>query len=189
MFQTIPLVFHGIYGFNSAMTGLVFVAVVAGAFIGFGISSVFELYVQARLPDKGPENRLYLSCVLAPLVPAGMFWLGWTADADGPWILPALAVGCSSVGIFSTYLAVFNYLADAYHRYASSALAAQSFCRNIMAGILCLITEIMFNGMGVHGLSALLGGVSLALCAIPLVLMWCGPAVRARSVFASQLVE
>ena len=32
------------------------------------------------------------------------------------------------MGIFSIYLAVFNYLADTYHRYASSALAAQSFC-------------------------------------------------------------
>jgi len=33
------------------------------------------------------------------------------------------------MGIFSIYLAVFNYLADTYHRYASSALAAQSFCK------------------------------------------------------------
>lgn len=37
-------------------------------------------------------------------------------------------------GIFSIYLAVFNYLADSYHRYASSALAAQSFSRNMLAG-------------------------------------------------------
>lgn len=32
------------------------------------------------------------------------------------------------MGIFSVYLAVFNYLADTYHRYASSAIAAQSCC-------------------------------------------------------------
>lgn len=40
-----------------------------------------------------------------------------------------MAIGCATIGIFSVYLAVFSYLADTYHRYASSALAAQSFCK------------------------------------------------------------
>jgi hypothetical protein len=48
-----------------------------------------------------------------------------------PWIVPAMAVGCATMGIFSIYLATFNYLADTYHRYASSAIAAQSCCKSI----------------------------------------------------------
>lgn len=40
-----------------------------------------------------------------------------------------MAVGCATMGIFSIYLATFNYLADTYHRYASSAIAAQSCCK------------------------------------------------------------
>lgn len=40
-----------------------------------------------------------------------------------------MAIGVATIGIFSIYLAVFSYLADVYHRYASSALAAQSFCK------------------------------------------------------------
>jgi hypothetical protein len=41
-----------------------------------------------------------------------------------------MAVGCATMGIFSIYLATFNYLADTYHRYASSAIAAQSCCKS-----------------------------------------------------------
>ena len=39
-----------------------------------------------------------------------------------------MAIGCATMGLFSIYLAVCNYLADTYQIYASSALAAQSFC-------------------------------------------------------------
>lgn len=76
-----------------------------------------------------PEGRLYFTCIESALMPAGLFWFGWTSFSSIPWIVPTLAIGCATMGIFSIYLAVFNYLADTYHRYASSALAAQSFCK------------------------------------------------------------
>lgn len=75
-----------------------------------------------------PEGRLYFVCVESILMPAGLFWFGWTSYPSVPWIVPTLALGCATMGIFSIYLATFNYLADTYHRYASSAIAAQSFC-------------------------------------------------------------
>ncbi|KAL9121528.1 MAG: hypothetical protein Q9187_001913 [Circinaria calcarea] len=78
--------------------------------------------------DYTPERRLYFSCVQSGLLPIGLFWFGWTQFSHIHWIVPTLGIGCATMGIFSIYLAVFNYLADTYHRYASSALAAQSFC-------------------------------------------------------------
>lgn len=75
------------------------------------------------------EARLYFACVESALMPIGLFWFGWTSYPSIPFIVPALAVGCATMGIFSIYLAVFNYLADTYHRYASSAIAAQSCCK------------------------------------------------------------
>jgi hypothetical protein len=57
---------------------------------------------------------------------------GWTSFANVHWIVPSIAIGIATVGIFAIYLSTFNYLADTYHRYASSALAAQSFCRNML---------------------------------------------------------
>ena len=76
-----------------------------------------------------PEGRLYFACIESILMPVGLFWFGWTSFPSVPWIVPTMAVGCATMGIFSVYLAVFNYLADTYHRYASSAIAAQSCCK------------------------------------------------------------
>lgn len=63
------------------------------------------------------------------------------------------------MGIYSIYLATFNYLADTYHRYSSSALAAQSFCRNMLGGVFPLVTTALFEGVGFQGAASLLGGI------------------------------
>lgn len=106
-----------------------------------------------------PEGRLLFACVESVLMPIGLFWFGWTSFPSVPWIVPTIAVGCATMGIFSIYLATFNYLADTYHRYASSAIAAQSFCRNVLAGVFPLVAEQMFRNLGYPGASSLLGGI------------------------------
>ena len=83
---------------------------------------------------KTAERRIYFACAQSVLLPIGLFWFGWTSYPSIPWIVPTLAVGCAAMGIFSVYLAVFNYLADTYHRYASSAIAAQSCCKSPATG-------------------------------------------------------
>ena len=93
------------------------------------------------------------------------------------------------MGVFSIYLAVFNYLADTYHRYASSALAAQSFCRNMLGGVFPLLTVAMFRHLTFQGASSLLGGIGALLTLVPWVLVFYGPRIRARSKFASDIVE
>lgn len=100
------------------------------------IISVYQEKIAARfvaLP-KSAERRIYFVCVEAALLPIGLFWFGWTSYPSIPWIVPTLAIGCATMGIFSVYLAVFNYFADTYHRYASSAIAAQSCCRSPLLG-------------------------------------------------------
>jgi hypothetical protein len=98
-----------------------------------------------RADLSSPESRLYFACVESTLLPIGLFWFGWTQFPSLPWIVPTLSIGCSTMGIFSIFLAVFNYFADCYHRYASSALAAQSFCRNIMSGVFPVVTAALFQ--------------------------------------------
>jgi hypothetical protein len=115
--------------------------------------------------------------------------VGWTSFPSIPWIVPTLAVGCATMGIFSIYLAVFNYLADTYHRYASSALAAQSFCRNMLAGVFPLVTKQMFTKMTFQGAGSFLGGFAALLTIVPWVLIFFGPKIRGRSKFASEIMK
>jgi hypothetical protein len=99
-------------------------------------TSSAKLLTILRTPS--PEGRLYFACVESVLLPLGLFWFGWTQFGHIPWIVPTLGIGCATMGIFSVYLATFNYLADTYHRYASSALAAQSFCKHYQTLIISL---------------------------------------------------
>jgi hypothetical protein len=129
------------------------------------IISILQEKIAARFGklSSSAEGRLYFVCIESILLPVGLFWFGWTCFPSIHWIVPSIAVGCASMGIFSIYLATFNYLADTYHRYASSAIAAQSCCRNLLGGVFPLVTAAMFNNLGFPGASSLLGGiVSLA---------------------------
>ncbi|KAH8887268.1 putative MFS multidrug transporter [Thozetella sp. PMI_491] len=191
----IPLVYMDIYGFSLANTNATFTSSCVGAVLSTVISVYQDVWLDRRgiihhklkLPLDSPERRLYFSCLEAILLPVGLFLFGWTAQPTMHWVLPSIAVGISTMGIFSVYLAVFNYLADTYRSYASSALAAQSFCRNIVGGFFPLITTRMYGKLGLGPGSSLLGACGLALTAGPWILVAFGPSIRARSKFATKL--
>ncbi|KAI9833900.1 MAG: hypothetical protein M1819_003409 [Sarea resinae] len=185
-FDAIPLVFSTRHGFTLQQTGAVFAAMCIGASLATILSICQEkLALRYGKTFSTPEERLYFACVESALLPIGLFWFGWTSFSSVPWIVPAIGIGCATMGIYSVYLAAFNYLADTYHRYASSAIAAQSFCRNMLGGVIPLFTDAMYRGMTFQGASSLLGGLGAVLTAVPWVLALYGPTIRARSKFAS----
>jgi hypothetical protein len=161
-----------------------------GTILALALNSIVERSTRHFLPTAtGPETRLYAACTLGGLLPVGMFWFGWTSFPSQHWMLPTCAVGAATIGIYSIYLAVFNYFADTYHRYSSSALAAQSFCRNMLAGFFPLVTDAMYNRMTFQGASSFLGGVGAILSIVPWVLVFYGEGVRRRSKFAKEIME
>jgi hypothetical protein len=204
-FGSIPLVFGISHNFSTQESGAVFAAMCVGA----ALSTILSVYqdrllamylsspskdvanpgiIKRRLDLSSPEGRLYFACVESALLPIGLFWFGWTQFSTIPWIVPTLAVGCATMGIYSIYLATFNYFADTYHRYASSALAAQSFCRNMLGGIFPLVTVQMFKRLTFQGAASLLGGLAALLTLVPWVLVFYGPKIRARSKFAREIM-
>lgn len=192
-FEAVPLIFSGAYGFSPQASGLCFLAVVVASVIA-AVAAVWQerLVTDTKSGFHGfvrrrgtPEARLVFACGQTLLLPVGLFWLGATARPTIPWIVPVLGVGCLTLGISSVYLAVFNYLADTYHTYASSAIAAQAFTRNVFAACLPLAVEPMLDSLGFTGTGCLLGGIGLALSAVPWVLMLWGPQIRKRSPVAS----
>lgn len=163
--------------------------IVTAMCIGALLATILSIYQEKIARHYGklsttPEGRLYFSCIESALMPIGLFWFGWSSFPSTHWMVPTIAIGCATMGIFSVYLAVFNYLADTYGRYASSALAAQSFSRNMLGGIFPLITSAMFHRMTFAGASSFLGGIGAILTLVPWVLVLYGPRIRARSKFA-----
>ncbi|KIW83053.1 hypothetical protein Z517_02296 [Fonsecaea pedrosoi CBS 271.37] len=190
-FSVIPLVFQTRHNFSVEQSGAVFAAISIGSVLATLLSIYQERLAKKRWPklNNSPEGRLYFPCLEGALLPIGLFWFGWTTYSSIPWISPVLAIGCAQMGIFVIYLAVFNYLADVYHRYASSALAAQSFMRNIFAAIFPLFTNQMFNNLDYPPAASLLGGIAALLTVVPWVLLFNGEKIRARSKIARQIMS
>ncbi|KAI1329697.1 MFS general substrate transporter [Xylariaceae sp. FL0255] len=188
-FDIIPLIFNKVYNFSSQASGLVFTAIAVASILGTIFAILQERVVTnpasrfATFAVYGqPEARLAFACVQSLLLPIGLFWLGATARDSIPWIIPALSLGSITLGIFSVYLAVFNYLADTYHQYASSAIAAQAFTRNVFASVLPLAAKPLISSrLGVLGTGSLLGGIGVLLSVVPWVLLFWGPTIRQRS--------
>ena len=118
-----------------------------------------------------------------------LFMFGWTATPDVHWIFPSIAIALATMGIFFILLAIFNYLADNYGLYASSAIAAQSFCRNVMGGCFPLVTRQMYTRLGYGPASSLCGGIAVVLGLVPIVLIFYGDRVRERSKFAKSMAS
>lgn len=188
--SVIPLVFQSTYGFSLSEANAIFTATCTGSVLAMAVSIIQDRLASRR---KGwnslPEHRLYFSCAESILLPIGLFMFGWTSQYHVHWIVPAIAVAISTMGIFSIYLAVFNYLADTYHRYASSALAAQSFCRNMMGGVFPLVSKQLFDNLGFGPAASLLGGVGAALTLVPWLLVLYGSGIRSRSTLASEIMK
>jgi hypothetical protein len=195
-YEALPLLFTTAYDFTIQANGLVFISISVASVLAT-IIAIWQNNATTNstsrfsnfIPRDRPEGRLYFACVQSLLLPIGLFWLGTTVNPSIPWIVPVLACSSITLGVFSVYLAVFNYLADVYHVYASSAIAAQSFTRNVFAAFLPLATDPMFETLGFKGAGCLLGGVGLALSIVPWALVLWGPKIRTRSKIACQLAD
>ncbi|KAK7902606.1 hypothetical protein LTR67_002252 [Exophiala xenobiotica] len=187
-FGSIPLVFEVNHGFDLQQTGAVFTAICVGGILSTILSIYQEKWAAKHYPVKingSPEGRLTFACVESALMPIGIFIFGWTCYSSIHWIVPTIGITIATMGIFSIFLATFNYTADVYHIYASSALAASGLCRNLLGGSFPLVTKQMFRNLGFQAASSLLGAIGAVLTLVPWILFFYGPKIRARSKIAS----
>lgn len=133
-------------------------------------------------------RRLPLACIGGPLYALSLFWLAWTAKPSIHWAAPMLSGILFGLGIDLTFMALTNYITDAYDIYSASALASSVFSRNIAAALLITLgTPPMYSRLGVGWACTLLGCVCLVLSPIPFAFVRWGPKLRDRSPFCKQL--
>ncbi|KAG8932743.1 hypothetical protein FRC02_000644 [Tulasnella sp. 418] len=187
LIQSVGPVFKTVYGFGPGESGSVFATLCIGAIIGTLLNSYQERLYQRYVKVKGPEARLFAAMVAGILLPIGCFIYAWTCNREIHWIAPCIGIIIIILGIYTIYAAVFNYLADCYLTYASSALAGQSLCRNMAGAAFPMFTNQMYNRLTYKWASSLFGFIAAALAVIPFVLFFWGPKIRARSRFARKM--
>ncbi|KFZ12709.1 hypothetical protein V501_04085 [Pseudogymnoascus sp. VKM F-4519 (FW-2642)] len=134
-----------------------------------------------------PEYRLPQVIVGSVLVPAGLFWFGFTTYTSVHWIVPVIGSGLFGMGcsVFLSFSGTWTFLVDAYPLYAASALAANSFARSTFAAIFPLFGIQMYERLGFDWATAVLAFITLAMVPFPFIFFKYGKKIRGKSRFAS----
>ncbi|KAJ5729710.1 uncharacterized protein N7483_004218 [Penicillium malachiteum] len=133
-FEAYPIAFQEHRGWNDGVGALPFVGIACGVFIGCGIIIAFSLTryrnIIRRTGSVNPEERLIPMMIGGILLPAGMFWFGWTSSPHIIWVPEALAGVLLGAGVLLIFLQGLNYIIDVYTVHANSAIAANTFFRS-----------------------------------------------------------
>lgn len=131
-----------------------------------------------------PEYRLEQAMYAAPIFAASFFWFGWTSYPNISFWSPLVAGGFLGFSVVWIFLALFNYIIDAYLFVAASALAANTVIRSAFGAGFPLFATQMYEQLNPRWASTLLGLLALVMAPIPFVLVKYGPILRLKSKYA-----
>ncbi|EXJ96492.1 hypothetical protein A1O1_01618 [Capronia coronata CBS 617.96] len=186
LFTTLTQVFEDKYGFSQGAVGL--------SYLGIGIGSVFGLIIFGALSDKTvkrmsakggmkPEYRLPPLIPGSAVIPIGLFWYGWSAEAGVHWIMPIIGTAFVGLGMLATFMPIQTYLVDAFHLHAASALAANSVMRSLMGAFLPLAGPQMYKTLGLGWGNSLLAFIALAMAPVSWIFFRYGETIRTHPRF------
>ncbi|KAJ5691707.1 Major facilitator superfamily domain general substrate transporter [Penicillium malachiteum] len=133
-----------------------------------------------------PEMRLEPAMYGAVMIPVDLFWFAWTSYTSIPWIFGLIGTIFFGLGNVLVFIALMNYLIDTYSIYAATASACNAIFRALFGCAFPLFTTYMYQNLGAQWASSIPAFLSLAFAPLPFVFLKIGPALRARSKFASE---
>ncbi|KAF8148175.1 major facilitator superfamily domain-containing protein [Mycena galopus ATCC 62051] len=177
-FTTEPVI-DNTYDLSTGLLGSCFGAIAAGAtaftLLAPGLYSWARhrtAFVRGR--DVLPEFRLWPAMVAGPLLPAALFWLGWT-DFSSVNIRSALGACCVfGVCLIAIYVSAYEYIIDSYTEHAAIALASITMVRYFVGG-----RDRHRRALG-HDI---VGVCAVLLAPAPVAFWWWGKGLRERSKF------
>jgi multidrug resistance protein len=184
-FTTIPSVFESQYGFSSGLSGLAYLGIGAGFFVGLLIVGITNDRIVLKMMKNNndkyePEMRLPTMLIFAGIAPISFFWYGWTADKHVHWIVPIIGMFPFGLAMMGLFLPIQTYVIDSYQTYAASAVACLTATRSLMAALLPLAGPSMFEALGLGWGNSLLGFLALAFVPIPILFTRYGKVIREK---------
>ncbi|KAL3484905.1 benomyl/methotrexate resistance protein [Aspergillus germanicus] len=188
-----PFIFGDTYGINNGLVNICFVGLFIGILLAMFMVPVVYHITGKQLKRDGDggsgrmlkqELRLLFAFCGAPLLPIGLFWMGWTAYPTISIWSPLAATILIGFGIISIFLSAYMYTIDSYGQYAASALTFIALVRYLAAGGITVVGIPMYHNLGVHWTLTVLGIISTLAVPIPYALYKWGHVLRKRSKWA-----
>ncbi|RDW74979.1 hypothetical protein BP6252_06121 [Coleophoma cylindrospora] len=169
-----------------SVSGLHYLALVIGYTIAAQVGGKVTDRVWAHLQKKAeghavPEYRVPLMIPGAVLIPIGLFWYGWAAEARILWIVPDIGIMVFGCGIILGTQAMQAYVLDSYPRYTASAVAGAQLPRGFAAFAFPIFAPKMYSTLGYGWGNGLLAFTFMAIGIPAPILLWkFGAQLRAR---------
>lgn len=199
-FQAYPVIFRGIYGMESGVSGLPFLGVGVGLIIGVLGFIMFDLHIfhpknedgtrgkfdENGEPDEGtPESRLIVAAIGSLFLPVSLFWLAWTSRESIHWIAPTLAGVPFGFGLIWVFFGIVLYYSMTYPaKCLASALATNNVLRYSLASVFPLFVFDMYEELKVDWATSVFAFVSLAMVPLPFVFYKFGSKFRQNSKYS-----
>ncbi|TVY36266.1 Efflux pump [Lachnellula subtilissima] len=183
--STFPALWEDEYHESIGIGGLNYISLGVGFFIGTQVCAPLQdrIYRALKKRNNGvgkPEFRVPLMIPGALLVPIGLFWYGWSAQAHTHWIVPNIGAAFFAAGCIQTYIV------DAYTRYAASAVGAATVLRSLAGFGFPLFAPYMYRSLHYGWGNSLLAFIGIGLGWPAPILLWLyGEKLRKRSTFAA----
>jgi hypothetical protein len=133
-----------------------------------------------------PEFRIPLLVPSSMLIPIGLFWYGWTAEAHTHWILPNIGAFIFCFGTIMSMQVIQTYTIDAYPRYAASAISTINVAKSVTGFGFPLFAPAMYDSLDYGWGNSILAFISLAVGVIATPVLWrYGSKLRSKSTYAS----
>lgn len=142
--------------------------------------------VPPGMPRKGcPEFRIPSMFVGSLLIPVGLFWYGWSAQARLHWIMPDIGITIFAAGSITCLQCMQAYIIDSYMRFAASGMAAVIVLRSLAGFGFPLFAPYMYSSLGYGWGNSVLGFVSIVVgIPAPYFFWFYGHKLRAKSKYA-----
>jgi multidrug resistance protein len=207
LFTTITSVFVDTYGWAPEITGLAFLGIGIGSFLGIAFVAKTSDATIVRLAKKNkgvyePEMRLPLCVFFGLMIPVAFFWYvlpqtlrtphsleaeaningryGWAAEKKAHFIVPILGLVPFGFGLMGIFAPLQTYMIDCFPQYAASAMAGMTALRCLFGAVLPLAGPSMYKSLGLGWGNSMLGFISIAFIPVPALLFRYGKVVREK---------
>ncbi|OWP06451.1 MFS multidrug transporter [Marssonina coronariae] len=175
--STFPGLWEDEYHESVGIGGLNYISLGVGFFVGTQVAAPCQdrIYKALKKRNNGigkPEFRVPLMIPGALLVPIGLFWYGWSAQAHMHWIMPNIGAAIFSAGTIVGFQCIQTYTVDAYTRYAASAIGAATVLRSLAGFGMPLFAPYMYAALDFGWGNSLLAFVGIALGWPAPILLW-----------------